>query len=208
MQFKALDQTVQTFNPVTNEKEAINYRCADMDRLIPQLMGVSKAPLPPLHRPPAWHSLAHLVTCWPDMSALPAVWIISAILSLFSFFMQTLQQCVCCWCKADKSDRAFVGMWTVGRGVQAVLENVIFVHQEDSNWPLAEGLVLKRKFDDIFSATKYTKVSPHQCSPSPFLQTCLNPCNTVPQLTAPHRMNYDAAHSNLNIWRAEGALNV
>jgi hypothetical protein len=41
---------------------------------------------------------------------------------------------------------------------QAILENVIFVHQEDSNWPLAEGQVLKRKFDDIFAATKYTKV--------------------------------------------------
>jgi hypothetical protein len=38
------------------------------------------------------------------------------------------------------------------------LENVIFVHQEESNWPLAEGKVLKDKFDDIFSATKYTKV--------------------------------------------------
>ena len=43
--------------------------------------------------------------------------------------------------------------------LQAVLENVIFVHQEDSNWPLAEGQTLKKKFDDIFSATKYTKVS-------------------------------------------------
>jgi hypothetical protein len=40
---------------------------------------------------------------------------------------------------------------------QAILENVIFVHQEDSNWPLAEGKVLKARFDDIFSATKYTK---------------------------------------------------
>ena len=45
----------------------------------------------------------------------------------------------------------------VVRLLQAVLENVIFVHQEDSNWPLAEGLVLKKKFDDIFAATKYTK---------------------------------------------------
>lgn len=41
---------------------------------------------------------------------------------------------------------------------KAILENVIFVHQEDSNWPLAEGQVLKKKFDDIFAATKYTKV--------------------------------------------------
>lgn len=42
---------------------------------------------------------------------------------------------------------------------KAILENVIFVHQEDSNWPLAEGQVLKKKFDDIFAATKYTKAS-------------------------------------------------
>ena len=65
--------------------------------------------------------------------------------------------------------------------MQAILENVIFVHQDDSNWcalsaawcrparmssllsprracrPLAEGAVLKKKFDDIFAATKYTK---------------------------------------------------
>jgi DNA repair protein RAD50 len=40
---------------------------------------------------------------------------------------------------------------------KAILENVIFVHQEESNWPLAEGKVLKGKFDDIFAATKYTK---------------------------------------------------
>lgn len=40
---------------------------------------------------------------------------------------------------------------------KAILENVIFVHQEDSNWPLAEGSVLKTRFDDIFAATKYTK---------------------------------------------------
>lgn len=41
---------------------------------------------------------------------------------------------------------------------QAILECVIFVHQEDSNWPLADGQTLKRNFDDIFAATKYTKV--------------------------------------------------
>ena len=44
---------------------------------------------------------------------------------------------------------------------QAILENVIFVHQEDSNWPLADGQTLKKKFDDIFAATKYTKVGRH-----------------------------------------------
>ncbi|XP_063784250.1 DNA repair protein RAD50 [Pseudophryne corroboree] len=39
----------------------------------------------------------------------------------------------------------------------AVLNNVIFCHQEDSNWPLSEGRQLKIKFDEIFSATRYIK---------------------------------------------------
>ncbi|GLB38321.1 putative repair protein [Lyophyllum shimeji] len=40
---------------------------------------------------------------------------------------------------------------------KAVLENVIFCHQEDSWWPMAEPAALKKKFDDIFEATRYTK---------------------------------------------------
>lgn len=40
---------------------------------------------------------------------------------------------------------------------RAVLENVIFCHQEESFWPLSEPSILKKKFDDIFSATRYTK---------------------------------------------------
>ena len=38
---------------------------------------------------------------------------------------------------------------------KSVLENVIFCHQEDSLWPLAEPAALKKKFDDIFEATRY-----------------------------------------------------
>jgi len=40
---------------------------------------------------------------------------------------------------------------------KAILNNVIFCHQEDSNWPLDEGKKVKEKFDAIFSATKYIK---------------------------------------------------
>ncbi|KAK9867275.1 hypothetical protein WJX84_002153 [Apatococcus fuscideae] len=83
LQYKALDNTLQTYNRETGVKEALAYRCADIDRHIPVLMGVS----------------------------------------------------------------------------QAVLENVIFVHQEESNWPLADTQTLKKKFDEIFSVEKYTKVS-------------------------------------------------
>ncbi|KAM8972941.1 DNA repair protein RAD50 [Pelodytes ibericus] len=39
----------------------------------------------------------------------------------------------------------------------AVLNTVIFCHQEESNWPLSEGRQLKIKFDEIFSATRYIK---------------------------------------------------
>ncbi|KAI5305042.1 ssDNA endodeoxyribonuclease, partial [Ascosphaera pollenicola] len=40
---------------------------------------------------------------------------------------------------------------------KAILESVIFCHQEDSLWPMSEPSVLKKKFDDIFEASKYTK---------------------------------------------------
>ncbi len=40
---------------------------------------------------------------------------------------------------------------------QPILENVIFCHQEESNWPLQEGAIVKKKFDDIFESTRYTK---------------------------------------------------
>ncbi|KAK1282080.1 DNA repair protein RAD50 [Acorus calamus] len=81
MEYKAIESVLQTINPNTGEKVCLSYRCADMDREIPALMGVSKA----------------------------------------------------------------------------ILENVIFVHQDESNWPLQDPSTLKKKFDDIFSATRYTK---------------------------------------------------
>ncbi|KAF8686169.1 hypothetical protein HU200_043642 [Digitaria exilis] len=81
MEFKAIESVLQTINPHSVQKVCLSYRCADMDREIPALMGVSKA----------------------------------------------------------------------------VLENVIFVHQDESNWPLQDPSTLKKKFDDIFSATRYTK---------------------------------------------------
>ncbi|XP_057959877.1 DNA repair protein RAD50 [Malania oleifera] len=81
MEYKAIESVLQTINPHTGEKVCLSYRCADMDREIPALMGVSKA----------------------------------------------------------------------------ILENVIFAHQDDANWPLQDPSTLKKKFDDIFSATRYTK---------------------------------------------------
>lgn len=38
---------------------------------------------------------------------------------------------------------------------KAILNNVVFCHQEDSNWPLDEGKKLKEKFDAIFGTTEY-----------------------------------------------------
>jgi DNA repair exonuclease SbcCD ATPase subunit len=38
-----------------------------------------------------------------------------------------------------------------------ILDNVVFCHQEESAWPLQEGATLKKKFDDIFDSTRYTK---------------------------------------------------
>ncbi|KAF9159995.1 DNA repair protein rad50 [Actinomortierella ambigua] len=41
---------------------------------------------------------------------------------------------------------------------RAILDNVIFCHQEDSYWPMSEPAALKKKFDEIFASTKYTNV--------------------------------------------------
>ncbi|OAL54108.1 DNA repair protein rad50 [Pyrenochaeta sp. DS3sAY3a] len=40
---------------------------------------------------------------------------------------------------------------------KAILDNVIFCHQEESLWPLSDPSTLKKKFDEIFEAMKYTK---------------------------------------------------
>uniref|UniRef100_A0A667YDL7 RAD50 double strand break repair protein n=1 Tax=Myripristis murdjan TaxID=586833 RepID=A0A667YDL7_9TELE len=56
--------------------------------------------------------------------------------------------------KCGELDREMIS----GLGVsKPVLNNVIFCHQEESNWPLCEGKALKDKFDSIFAATKYIK---------------------------------------------------
>ena len=44
LQFKALDQTLQTHDK-DGVKQALSYRCADIDRIVPGLMGVSKVSL-------------------------------------------------------------------------------------------------------------------------------------------------------------------
>ncbi|GMS81208.1 hypothetical protein PENTCL1PPCAC_3383, partial [Pristionchus entomophagus] len=40
---------------------------------------------------------------------------------------------------------------------KAILENVVFCHQENSTWPLSEPKILKSKFDDIFQLTGFVK---------------------------------------------------
>ena len=40
---------------------------------------------------------------------------------------------------------------------KAILNYVIFCHQEESNWPLEDGKKLKDRFDEIFDTSKYNK---------------------------------------------------
>ncbi|NWT01669.1 RAD50 protein, partial [Mionectes macconnelli] len=56
--------------------------------------------------------------------------------------------------KCAEIDREMINALGVSK---SVLNNVIFCHQEESNWPLSEGKALKQKFDEIFSATRYIK---------------------------------------------------
>ena len=40
---------------------------------------------------------------------------------------------------------------------KSILDNVIFCHQEEINWPFSEAGNLKKVFDEIFDTAKYTK---------------------------------------------------
>ena len=40
---------------------------------------------------------------------------------------------------------------------KAILESVIFCHQDESLWPMSQPAMLKKRFDEIFEAMKYTK---------------------------------------------------
>lgn len=40
---------------------------------------------------------------------------------------------------------------------QAILDAVIFCHQDESLWPMSEPSALKKRFDEIFEAMRYTK---------------------------------------------------
>eukprot|EP00108_Taenia_solium_P010754 TsM_000261600 transcript=TsM_000261600 gene=TsM_000261600 len=40
---------------------------------------------------------------------------------------------------------------------KAVFDNVIFCHQEESNWPLHEAKAVKERFDDLFASSRYVK---------------------------------------------------
>lgn len=38
---------------------------------------------------------------------------------------------------------------------EAIIDNVLFCHQEEASWPLGTDKELKEKFDDIFGTTEY-----------------------------------------------------
>ncbi|VDM30408.1 unnamed protein product [Hydatigera taeniaeformis] len=40
---------------------------------------------------------------------------------------------------------------------RAVFDNVIFCHQEESNWPLHEAKAVKERFDNLFASSQYVK---------------------------------------------------
>lgn len=80
--------------------------------------------------------------------------VVSKKTSLFDFNWLFLLQKVCLSYRCADMDREIPALMGVSK---AVLENVIFVHQDESNWPLQDPSTLKKKFDDIFSATRYLK---------------------------------------------------
>lgn len=82
------------------------------------------------------------------------------IIYLYAIFLHQLEfilyvavlQKVCLSYRCADMDREIPALMGVSK---AILENVVFVHQDEANWPLQDPSTLKKKFDDIFSATRY-----------------------------------------------------
>lgn len=87
-------------------------------------------------------------------------------------------QKVCRSYRCADMDREIPALMGVSK---AVLENVIFVHQDEANWPLQDPSTLKKKFDDIFSATRY--IADHSCN---FFTSLTKLYNHVHALCLPH----------------------
>ena len=57
-------------------------------------------------------------------------------------------------CKCADLDREVTNALGVS---SAVLENVLFCHQEESNWPLSEAKAVKETFDALFESERYVR---------------------------------------------------
>lgn len=87
-----------------------------------------------------------------------------SIKTCFLILVANLQK-VCLSYRCADMDREIPALMGVSK---AILENVIFVHQDEANWPLQDPSTLKKKFDDIFSATRYS-----------FILCIVLPCNNI-----------------------------
>ena len=84
----------------------------------------------------------------------------------FFFLVVVGMQKVCLSYRCADMDREIPALMGVSK---AILENVIFVHQDEANWPLQDPSTLKKKFDDIFSATRYSLSFSHEISRKDFI---------------------------------------
>jgi DNA repair protein RAD50 len=56
--------------------------------------------------------------------------------------------------KCTELDKEVPALLGIGK---AIIDSVLFCHQEEASWPLQDPATLKKRFDDIFDSTRYTK---------------------------------------------------
>lgn len=86
---------------------------------------------------------------------------------------------------------------------KAIINNVIFCHQEDSNWPLDEGKKLKEKFDAIFGTTEYNKAIERIMKIRKNFSTKLTETQGDKKLYEEHKYQADKKERELNTLREE-----
>lgn len=82
---------------------------------------------------------------------------------------------------------------------KAILNNVIFCHQEDSLWPLEEGQKLKLKFDAIFGTTQYNTAIDKMIKIRKDYQQQLKTCEIEKRHLEQTKKDSDGKQMNLNL---------
>lgn len=86
---------------------------------------------------------------------------------------------------------------------KAILENVVFCHQEDSNWPMNTGGELKKRFDKIFGVEEYNTTMDKFIKIRKEYENKLNVCKSEKNLLMEYKQEAEKKSEDLETLKSQ-----